>query len=254
MLPQDLDDWLTDVGLRVARKAASSEPPLLDEREQLLNEFSLFDTEQRNGGVSQYFCNWGLERWRTLARLAAPHLPSFPPLARRIDAIVGESADPYSAVIESKANLDAWYERHQAELVTELRALWNVALFLDLDDKAHPRNGQVVRDRDSVAQLIRERSLAEPTAFWLHFGDGRTTTVGVYPPLACVQFTDAEATSHVALPARPEYANGFFEISVGGTAIPLERRLFMPLDEAELLIVYFVEMGRMSPAATWEAV
>lgn len=254
MLPQDLDDWLTDAGLRTARKAASTEPPLLDEREQLLNEFSLFDAEQRNGGVSQYFCNWGMERWRTLARLAAPHLPSFPPLARGIDAIVGESEDPYSAVIESKVNLDAWYEKHQVELVTELRALWNVALFLDLDDRADPRNGQVVRDRDSVAQLIRDRSLGGPTAFWLYFGDGRTLTVGVYPPLACVQFTDAEATSHVALPKQPRYRDGHFEVSVGGTATPLERRLFMPLDEAESIVVCFVELGRMSPKAKWEAV
>lgn len=195
-----------------------------------------------------------MERWRTLARLAAPHLPSFPPLAHGIDAIVGASADSYSAVIGSKSNLDAWYEKHQVSLVRELRALWNVALFLDLDDKAHPRNGQVVRDRDSVAQLIRDRLPGGPTAFCLHFGDGRTVTVGVYPPLACVQFTDAETTSHVALPRHPQQTDGDFEILVGGTATALERRLFMPLDEAEAVIAYFVEMGRMSPAAKWEAV
>lgn len=254
MLPQDLDDWLTDAGLLTVKKAASSDPPHLDHRERLLNEFSLFDTEQRNGGVSQYFCNWGLERWRALSRLATPHLPSFAAFARGVDAVVGDSADPYAAVVASKMDLDTWYEKHQHSLVAELRAFWNVPVFGDLDDNAHPRNGQVVRDREMVADLLRERSAAEPSAFWLEFGDGRTLTVAVVPPLACIEFTDSEATSHVALPRQPKYRDGDFEVSVGGTATPLERRLFMPLDEAEPIVVYFVEMGGMSSVAKWEAV
>ena len=254
MLPQHLDDWLTDAGLRTARKAASTEPALLDDRERLLNEFSLFDTEHRNGGVSQYYGNWGLDRWQTLVRLALPHLSSFPRFARGVDAVVGNAADPYSAVIESETDLDAWYEQHQTELVTEIRAYWNSPVFGDLEDKAHPRNGRGVPDRDSVAAIFRERSFAGPSAFWMEFGDGRTLTVCVYPPLACIQFTDAEATSHVALPKQPTYGDGHFEVSVGGTATSLERRLFMPLDEAEPIVVYYVEVGRMSPSAKWEAV
>ena len=87
----------------------------------------------------------------------------------------------------------------------------------------------------------------------LEVGDGRTLTVAVYPPLACAQFTDAEATSHVALPTHPTYRDGWFEISCGGTATPLERRLFMPLAEAGPIVVYFVEMGTMTPDAKWEA-
>lgn len=254
MLPTDLDDWLTDAGLRTARKAAGSKPPSLDEREQLLNEFSLFDTEQRNGGASQYFCNWGLERWRTLSRLASSHLPSFPGFARGVDAVVGDSADPYAAILGSKTDLDAWYEKHQCSLVAELLAFWNVALFVDLDDKAHPRNGEVVRSRKAAAALLHERFVAEPSAFSLELGDGRTLTVAVVPPLACVQFADVEANSHVVLPSRPRYARGHFEVSIGGTATPLERRLFMPLGEAEPIVAYFVQMGRMSPSAKWETV
>ena len=94
MLPQELDDWLTAEGLRTAGNAASSDPPLLDDREQLLNEFSLFDTEQRNSRiVSQYFCNWGLARWQLLSRLATSHLPSFARFAREVRRYgLGDSA------------------------------------------------------------------------------------------------------------------------------------------------------------------
>lgn len=126
--------------------------------------------------------------------------------------------------------------------------------FLDLDDDRHPRNGKPVSAAVSVRTLLAERSTGEPSAFWLEYDDGTDLTVAIYPPLVCLQFSDADAIAHVALPPRPPYGDGHFEISVGGTATPLERRLFMPLDEAEPIVVYFVEMGRMCPAATWEAV
>lgn len=126
--------------------------------------------------------------------------------------------------------------------------------FLDLDDDRHPRNGEPVSDAASVHAILAERSQGEPSAFWLEYGDGTDLTVAVYPPLVCLQFSDADAIAHVALPSSPTYRDGDFEISVGGTATPLERRLFMPIDEAEPIVVYFVEMGRMSPAAKWEAV
>jgi hypothetical protein len=122
MLPWDLEDWLTDEGDKVVRKAASgSGESTLDDRERLLYELWLFDTEQRNGGVSQYFCNRGLERWATLSRLAAPALPSFASFAVKVNEVVGRSTDPYQAVIDSGVDLDGWYDEHQTRLVGELR-------------------------------------------------------------------------------------------------------------------------------------
>jgi hypothetical protein len=123
MLPWDLEDWLTDEGARVVRKAAAAgTESALGDREQLLYEFWLFDTEQRNGGVSQYFCNRGLAQWDTLSRLAAPSLPSFATFAVKVNRIVGRSEDPYERVVNSGVDLDAWYDEHHVRLVTELQA------------------------------------------------------------------------------------------------------------------------------------
>jgi len=122
MLPRDLEDWLTEEGGRIVEKAVKmGGEDRLDERERLLHEVWLLDTEQRNGGLSQYFCNWGLERWRTLARLAAPALPSFARFTAKIDAVVQESSDPYEAILACGVSLDGWYEEWQTQLVPELR-------------------------------------------------------------------------------------------------------------------------------------
>ena len=100
MLPWDLEDWLTDRGDEVARKsAAANSPDVLDARERLLYELWLFDTEQRNGGVSQYFCNHGMDQWDRLSRLATPTLPSFASFAARVNEVIDGRADPYRAVV-----------------------------------------------------------------------------------------------------------------------------------------------------------
>lgn len=123
MLPLDLEDWLTDEGDKVVRKAAEAKTgSALDDRERLLYELWLFDTEQQNGGVSQYFCNNGLPQWEVLSRLASAALASFPSFAAKVNEVVGHSDDPYQAVINSGVDLDAWYCEHQVRLVTELRA------------------------------------------------------------------------------------------------------------------------------------
>lgn len=95
MLPWDLEDWLTDEGDKVVRKAAAANgESTLDDRERLLYEVWLLDTEQRNGGISQYFCNHGLAQWDTLSQLAIPTLASFASFAEKINAVVGRSTDP----------------------------------------------------------------------------------------------------------------------------------------------------------------
>ena len=122
MLPWNLEHWLTDEGDRVVRKAAAANSrDVLDVRDRLLYEFWLFDTEQRNDGVSQYFCNRGLEQWETFSRVAAPSLPSFPAFASKVNEVVSRSHDPYQAVIDSDVDLDGWYNHHQLRLVTELQ-------------------------------------------------------------------------------------------------------------------------------------
>jgi hypothetical protein len=124
MLPNDLEDWLTAEGDRVVRKEAASGHAALGAREQLLYEVWLFDTEQRNGGVSQYFCNCR-ENWEQLCRLAQPAIPSFALFAAAVNKVIGGSEDPYQSVIDSDVNLDEMYRAYQIQLVTELKALFN---------------------------------------------------------------------------------------------------------------------------------
>jgi hypothetical protein len=122
MLPWDLEDWLTDEGDRVVRKsAAANSDDVLDATDRLLQEFWLLDTEQRNGGLSQYFCNHGSGQWKTLSRLAASTLPTFATFAAKVDEVINDSNDPYQAIIDSDVKLDAWYYENQLALVRELQ-------------------------------------------------------------------------------------------------------------------------------------
>lgn len=122
MLPWDLEDWLTDEGAKVVEKAAAKTVAALNEREHLLYEFWLLDTEQRNGGLSQYFYNRGLARWQTLSALAAATMPSFAEFAAKVNDVVVGSGDRCQALVGSSVDIDAWYDSHQVRLVSELRA------------------------------------------------------------------------------------------------------------------------------------
>jgi hypothetical protein len=121
MLPGHLEDWLTDEGDKVVFKIAELGCSGLVSRERLLYEVWLFDTEQRNGGVSQYFCNRGLEQWQSLCELTKLSLPTFAPFAAAVNQIVAGSGDPYREVVRLGIDLDARYEEIQAELISELR-------------------------------------------------------------------------------------------------------------------------------------
>lgn len=70
MLPLDLEDWLTEVGNQIVYKMASGGEAALTEKEKLVHEIWLLDTETRNGGLSQYFANWGLKQWERCHALA----------------------------------------------------------------------------------------------------------------------------------------------------------------------------------------
>jgi len=120
-LPFDLEDWLTDAGDSVVRKLASSSEAALTDRERLVYEIWLLDTEARNGGLSQYFCNCGLKQWNSCVALAsAAALPSFPAFADRVNDLLRRDPDPYLAILNADAD-DLWYD-HQTAVVSELRS------------------------------------------------------------------------------------------------------------------------------------
>jgi hypothetical protein len=117
VLPFDLEDWLTESGDRVL---ATPEP--WSPHDQLLHEIWLFDTEARNGGPSQYFCNFA-ERWPMLLRLTEQWLPAFAPVASAIESVISGAADAYEAALEADEKLDAVYETHQIAIVEALKAV-----------------------------------------------------------------------------------------------------------------------------------
>jgi hypothetical protein len=118
----ELEDWLLKAGERVARKivTAASLSPV----ERLIREFWLFDIETRNGGVSQYFCNHGLQQWQALKAAWLPDaVPSLGPLIAKVDRIISSAPDPYLATLNASPGIEDFYEEHQLNVRRELRQL-----------------------------------------------------------------------------------------------------------------------------------
>jgi hypothetical protein len=119
-----LTDWLLNAGEGVAgRREVLGDLEALTPVERLLYELWIFDLEQHNGGVSQYFCNHPIQQWNTVSRLAQSFLSSFNAFALTVESVVGESADPYESVIDSDVNLDDRYEAIRIPLLLELQSL-----------------------------------------------------------------------------------------------------------------------------------
>jgi hypothetical protein len=119
-----LTDWLLDAGEGVAeRSQALGSLEALTPVERLLYELWIFDTEQQNGGVSQYFCNHPIQQWNTLCRLAHPALPTFNAFTLTVESVIEKSPDPYESVIDSGLNLDDQYDAIRVPLLLELQSL-----------------------------------------------------------------------------------------------------------------------------------
>ncbi|GMU80444.1 MAG: hypothetical protein IT450_03065 [Phycisphaerales bacterium] len=121
--PWDLEDWLTEAD-GVIEKHHYRGPESLTVREWLLFEFWEFDTQQRNGGVSQYFCNNPIERWNRLCAIVGPVSPAFASFAALVDSAIEGAADPYEAIIESSVDLDVIYWNEWAEIVGQVKAAY----------------------------------------------------------------------------------------------------------------------------------
>lgn len=124
-MPWDLEDWLTETGDCVVRKIAVSGPGSLTPKEQLIYEVWVFDTETRNGGVSQYFGNRGIARWKSMRAasqgLAMPRLNQF---MDEVDKLIGRESDPYDVALTAKPPIEeVYWSSHQTGIVEELRNL-----------------------------------------------------------------------------------------------------------------------------------
>ena len=124
MLPWDLEDWLTEIGDQVVKKKAAQGFDALTTTERDVYEVWLFDTEARNGGVSQYFCNRGRERWAALLNVARnPRLPTLADFAGRIQGLIENAEVAYEAAVNAGDEPDTLYEQHQIQIMRELRSL-----------------------------------------------------------------------------------------------------------------------------------
>ena len=121
VLPWELEDWLTDAGDRVVRMLGSAAEAMLTDRERLIYEIWLLDTEARNGGLSQYFCNAGIDQWNACVSLASSALPSFPAFAARVVMLLEQNPDPYLAILN--AGGDNLWDEYQEAVVSELRSI-----------------------------------------------------------------------------------------------------------------------------------
>lgn len=128
MLAWDLEDWITDEGADALDRFLV-DPGSLSAAEAAVYQIWLLDTEARNGGLSQYFCNHGRAQWEACqVACAVLRIESFKPFASALNEIVGTSEDPYEVIVqlgESAENL--WYS-YQPAVIGELRAAYNNAL------------------------------------------------------------------------------------------------------------------------------
>jgi hypothetical protein len=117
----ELEDWLLEAGEATERKASAGSS--LTAIETLIREFWVFDVQTRNGGISQYFCNYP-SRWEKLkAASSLSSVPALDAIVTAVDRVIGSSSEPYSAALAASPDLEQHYEKHQLEVRRELRRL-----------------------------------------------------------------------------------------------------------------------------------
>jgi hypothetical protein len=120
----ELEDWLSDESDVVIGKRAAGATLL--PREQLFYEIWLLYIQARNGGLSQYFCNYGSEQWqRCVSAARAGGITSFHPFASGVNEMIAGARDPYKALIKRGAAADDLYYEYEATIVAELRAKYS---------------------------------------------------------------------------------------------------------------------------------
>src|SRR4030095_12221896 len=82
--------------------------------EQLVSEIWLLDAQTSNGGLSQYFCNYGLSQWKKCMAAAAT-------AARRVEQVITGPRDPYKAILKGGRAAENSYYDHRSQIIRDLR-------------------------------------------------------------------------------------------------------------------------------------
>jgi hypothetical protein len=123
-----LEHWLTEAGDLLVRKLAAGEQ-LMSPCEKAVFEVWLLDTEVRNGGLSQYFANEGLEQWRRCLAAVTPDMaPSFGVFSEQVMQLIAGADNPYRVINSLGAAAENLWYCHQEQVVSELRGSCAVAL------------------------------------------------------------------------------------------------------------------------------
>jgi len=117
-----LTDWLLTSGESVERKIHTLRSlDGLSHAERLLWEFWIFDMEQQNGGVGQYFLNRPVLHWNSLFALSRSALPSFSAFSEKIESNVSGAPDPHAAFHQIEVDVDGLYSEIRVPVLRELQ-------------------------------------------------------------------------------------------------------------------------------------
>jgi hypothetical protein len=128
----ELEQWLLDTGEKVTLKLMAEGPASLSLIERFLREVWILDIQTSNGGVSQFFCNYGLSHWNALKESwPSRDVPGLGPIIIEIDRVIAGAEDPYLATLDASPGIEDVYDVHSSRMKAELRDLWRKLMLMD---------------------------------------------------------------------------------------------------------------------------
>jgi hypothetical protein len=125
--------------------------------------------------------------------------------------------------------------------------------FLDFEDSANKMNGAVIRDADTLFQVLASLRRMRPSFCEFSGENGFKLTVGVGSK-SCVQYSPADGSPPYLLALAPnaESARGYIEFLAGGTLTPVLNRYCLPFASVRKIAGYFLKTGGAHSAFAWE--
>jgi hypothetical protein len=120
----ELEDWILVAGERNELKCSTNGIHSLTPAERLIREVWLFDLNTKNGGISQYFGNYGIKQWEALQDAWLPSaVPSLRPIIAEVNRVIAGDVDPYLATLQASAGIEKLFHEHETQVLAELKNL-----------------------------------------------------------------------------------------------------------------------------------